>query len=94
MATSTKRPNTISQTTGSYATGKYYRAWSSLNNLKTEASFADCGVSGAWIGGKNGTYPRPAPLKLTNFGFNIPTTAKISKITVYYRHYKPKLSGA
>lgn len=94
MSTSTKRPSTISQTTGSYASGKYYRTWSSLNNLKTEASFADCGVSGAWIGGKNGTYPRPAPLKLTNFGFNIPTTAKISKITVYYRHYKPKLSGA
>lgn len=34
MSTSTKRPNTISQTTGSYASGKYYRSWSNLSNLK------------------------------------------------------------
>ncbi len=94
MSTSTKRPSTITQTSGSYASGKYYRTWSNLANLRNEASFADCGVSGKLIGGKNGTYPRPAPLKLSNFGFNIPSTSKISKITVYYRHYKPKIGGA
>lgn len=97
MSTSTKRPNTINQTTGSYASGKYYRSWSNLSNLKTEASFADCGTGNSnstLIGGKNGTYPRPAPLKLTNFKFNIPSTSKITKITVYYRHYKPKIKGA
>lgn len=94
MATSTKRPNTISQTTGSYASGKYYRSWYNLSNLKVSDKWADCGKSGTLIGGKNGTYPRPAPLKLTNFKFSIPSTAKISKITVYYRHYKSKVSGA
>lgn len=97
MSTSTKRPNTINQTTGSYASGKYYRSWSNLSNLKTEASFADCGTGNSnstLIGGKNGTYPRPAPLKLTNFKFNIPSTSKITKITVYYSHYKPKIKGA
>lgn len=97
MSTSTKRPYTISQTTGSYASGKYYRSWTDLGNLKADESgtpWAECGKSGTWIGGKNGTYPRPAPLKLTNFKFSIPSTAKISKITVYYRHYKPKVSGA
>lgn len=94
MATSTKRPNTISQTTGSYASGKYYRSWYNLSNLKESDKWADCGKSGTLIGGKNGTYPRPAPLKLTNFKFSIPSTAKITKITVYYRHYKPKIGGA
>ncbi|WP_406533420.1 hypothetical protein [Methanobrevibacter sp.] len=97
MTTSTKRPTKISQTSGSYASGKYYRTWSNLSNLKYESNFADCGTGSSnstLIGGKNGSYPRPAPLKLTNFGFSIPSTAKISKITVYYRHYKPKIKGA
>lgn len=52
MSTSTKRPSTITQTSGSYASGKYYRTWSNLANLRNEASFADCGVSGKLIGEK------------------------------------------
>ena len=84
------------ETSGSYASGKYYRTWSGLDNLSANEDRAECGTGtgGNLISGKNGTHPRPAPLRLTNFQFNIPSTAKITEITVYYKHSKPKINGA
>lgn len=89
--------NTVTQTSGSYATGKSYRTWTSLNNLKTAGSVAQCGVStsdSTVIGGKNGTWPRPATITLTNFSFNIPSTAKINSIKVGYTHGMVSYKGA
>jgi len=88
MTSVTKYANTITQTSGSYATGKSYRTWQNKDNLKGSGSAATCGenTDSTAIGGKNGTWPRPSTLTLTNFGFNIPSTAKITSIKVGYSH--------
>jgi hypothetical protein len=82
MASLTKYAGTISQTTG----GKY-RTFSDLNNLKNN-------VEGSWansngnIKGKSSSPNRPSTLSFTNFGFNLPTGAEVSKIVITYRHKK------
>ena len=82
MASLTKYAGTISQTTG----GKY-RTFSDLNNLKNN-------VDGSWansngnIKGKSSSPNRPSTLSFTNFGFNLPTGAEVSKIVITYRHKK------
>ena len=82
MASLTKYAGTISQTTG----GKY-RTFSDLNNLKNavEGSWAN---SNGNIKGKSSSPNRPSTLSFTNFGFNLPTGAEVSKIVVTYRHKK------
>ena len=82
MASLTKYAGTISQTTG----GKY-RTFSDLNNLKNavEGSWAN---SNGNIKGKSSSPNRPSTLSFTNFGFNLPTGAEVSKIVITYRHKK------
>jgi len=82
MASLTKYAGTISQTTGGN-----YRTFSDLNNLKNN-------VEGSWansngnIKGKSSSPNRPSTLSFTNFGFNLPTGAEVSKIVITYRHKK------
>ena len=82
MASLTKYAGTISQTTGGN-----YRSFSDLNNLKNnvEGSWA---VSNGNIKGKSSSPNRPSTLSFTNFGFNLPTGAEVSKIVITYRHKK------
>ena len=81
MATITKYAGTISQTTG----GKYAQ-FSNLANMKNN-------VGGSWsttetIRGKSGSPNRPSTLSFTHFGFNLPTGAEVSKVTITYSHRK------
>ena len=81
MATITKYAGTISQTTG----GKYAQ-FSNLANMKNN-------VGGSWsttetIKGKSGSPNRPSTLSFTHFGFNLPTGAEVSKVTITYSHRK------
>lgn len=81
MATITKYAGTISQTTG----GKYAE-FSNLANMKNN-------VGGSWsttetIRGKSGSPNRPSTLSFTHFGFNLPTGAEVSKVTITYSHRK------
>ena len=82
MASLTKYAGTISQTTG----GKY-RTFSDLANIKNN-------VNGSWansngnIKGKNSSPNRPSNVSCTNFSFNLPTGAEVSRVRVYYRHKK------
>lgn len=82
MASLTKYAGTISQTTG----GKY-RTFSDLANIKNN-------VDGSWansngnIKGKNSSPNRPSNVSCTNFSFNLPTGAEVSRVRVYYRHKK------
>ena len=87
MATITKHPGTITQTTG----GKF-RDFKNLNNIKntTTGSYA---VSNGNIRGKSGSPNRPSTLTLKNFGFNLPVGAEPTKVTVNYRHMKTGSGG-
>ena len=77
MATQTKYAGSISQTTGGN-----YGEWSGLNNIKNnENTTALCDFNG-----KSAQINRPSKLILKNFGFNIPTGARINSITVEYAH--------
>lgn len=82
MSSLTKYAGTISQTTGGN-----FRSFSDLNNLKNN-------VEGSWansngnIKGKSASPNRPSTLSFTNFGFNLPTGAEVSKIVITYRHKK------
>ena len=87
MASVTKYPGTITQTTG----GKF-RDFKNLNNIKntTTGSYA---VSNGNIRGKSGSPNRPSTLTLKNFGFNLPNGAEVTKVTVTYRHKKTGSGG-
>ena len=84
MATITKYAGTVSQTTGAS-----FRTFSNLNNIKngTAGSYA---TSSGVIKGKNSSPNRPSSVTCTNFGFNLPTGAEVSKVVVSYRHRKNK----
>lgn len=82
MSSLTKYAGTISQTTGGN-----YRTFSDLNNLKNNVEGSWANSSGN-IKGKSSSPNRPSTLSFTNFGFNLPTGAEVSKVTVYYRHKK------
>ncbi|MCF0116034.1 MAG: hypothetical protein HUJ56_11850, partial [Erysipelotrichaceae bacterium] len=51
-------------------------------------------VNNEVITGKDGTYPQPDDLSLSNYGFNLPTDAKIIKVTArwYERQINPRNS--
>ncbi len=86
MVTITKYANTISQTSG-----KPYSSFQNLNNLKNANNTY---AKTALIEDKYNTYKRPSTLTLTNFGFNIPTGARINSIKVEYAQQKlAKISG-
>ena len=87
MAKLTKYAGTVSQTTG----GSYV-SWSNLANIKnnTTGSYA---TSNGRIKGKSSSPNRPAPVMCTNFSFNLPTGAEVSKVTVEYRHRKEAYDG-
>lgn len=98
MVTVEKHAQSISQTKGAYKTEKYYREWTNLNNLKSEDNWASCGVTSSnnnytLIGGKTGTWDRPSTISFKNFGFNIPSHAKITRIRVGYTQRKNRIGG-
>lgn len=88
MVTIRKYAKNISQSSGTFIPGrnpKIYRQFTNLNALKNDdGTYASCDN----IGGKNGTWPRPSTLYFRDFGFNIPSYAKIKKIVIGYGHNK------
>ena len=82
MASVTKYPGTVSQTTG----GKFV-SFSNLNNIKNSTENAHA-VSSVLIKSKKSTPNRPSTVSCTGFGFNLPEGAEPTKITVTYRHRK------
>ena len=87
MAKITKYPGSVSQTTGTN-----YVSWSDLANIKnnTVGSYA---TSSSRIKGKSSSPNRPSPVMCTNFSFNLPTGAEVTKVSVEYRHRKEKYNG-
>ena len=82
MATLTKFPGTVSQTTGGN-----YRTFSDLNNIKVIGSGLYA-TSSANIKGKSSSPNRASTISCTNFNFNLPTGAEVTKVTVHYNHRK------
>ena len=82
MATLTKFPGTVSQTTGGD-----YRTFSDLNNIKVIGSGLYA-TSSANIKGKSSSPNRPSTISCTNFNFNLPTGAEVTKVNVHYNHRK------
>ena len=82
MATLTKFPGTVSQTTGGN-----YRTFSDLNNIKVIGSGLYA-TSSANIKGKSSSPNRPSTISCTNFNFGLPTGAEVTKVTVHYNHRK------
>ena len=82
MASVTKYPGTVSQTTG----GKFV-SFSNLNNVKNSVENAHA-VSSVLIKSKKQSPNRPSTVSCKGFGFNLPEGAEPTKITVTYRHRK------
>ena len=82
MATLTKFPGTVSQTTGGN-----YRTFSDLTNIKVIGSGLYA-TSSANIKGKSSSPNRPSTISCTNFNFNLPTGAEVTKVNVHYNHRK------
>ena len=82
MATLTKFPGTVSQTTGGD-----YRTFSDLNNIKVIGSGLYA-TSSANIKGKSSSPNRPSTISCTTFNFNLPTGAEVTKVNVHYNHRK------
>ena len=80
MASVTKYPGTVSQTTG----GKFV-SFSNLNNVKNSVENAHA-VSSVLIKSKKQSPNRPSTVSCKGFGFNLPEGAEPTKITVTYRH--------
>lgn len=81
MVAVTKYPSTVTQ----IDSGIPYKNWSSLGNAVSNNNYdARCND----IGSSSGSYNRPGPLKVTGFGFNIPSDARIDSIVVTYEHFK------
>lgn len=87
MASITKYAGTVTQTTG----GSYV-SWSNLANIKNAAENS-WATSSTRIKGKSSSPNRPSPVMCTNFSFNLPTGAEVSKVTVTYRHKKVAYNG-
>ncbi|WP_292475453.1 hypothetical protein [Methanosphaera sp.] len=97
--TMTKYPQKIQITPGYTCGGtdNQYKCWDYLDNLKTSNGIAYCrhesyatpdNPDRHYIAGKNGTYKQPAPLDLTNFGFNFGSDIVIEKIEIGYKQQK------
>ena len=81
MASLVKYANTISQTTGTV-----YSSFSNLGNLKNGSDGSLATTSD--VKGKSTTPNRPSTLSFTNFNFNLPTGAEVTKVVVTYRQKK------
>ena len=94
MVTVRKYANNITQSSGVYQGGsnpRQYRIFTNLAALKADdGNYAQCNN----LGGKNGTWNRPSTLYFKDFGFNIPSYAKITKIVVGYAHNKITYSSS
>ena len=82
MASITKYCGTASQTTGGS-----YRTFSDLNNIKVNTDNV-WATSSANIKGKSSSPNRPSTVTCTNFSFNLPTGAEVTKVITTYRHKK------
>lgn len=82
MASLTKLPGVVSQTTGGN-----YRTFSDLANIKVIGSGLYATSSGDILG-KNSSPNRPSIVSCSNFSFNLPAGAEVSKVTVQYNHRK------
>lgn len=100
-----KYPQNIRITSG-YTCGaedNQYKCWDNLDNLKTGGT-AYCrhpNYSSPLIAGKNGTYKQPAPLDITDFGFNFGDDIVIEKGIFHFEQqkfinngYYPEIGGA
>ena len=81
MASIIKYAGTISQTTGTV-----YSSFSNLANLKNGSDGSLATTSD--VKGKSTNPNRPSTLSFTNFGFNLPTGAEVTKVVVTYRQKK------
>jgi len=81
LASIIKYAGTISQTTGTV-----YSSFSNLGNLKNGSDGSLATTSD--VKGKSTTPNRPSTLSFTNFGFNLPTGAEVTKVIVTYRQKK------
>ena len=81
MASIIKYAGTISQTTGTV-----YSSFSNLANLKNGNDGSLATTSD--VKGKSTNPNRPSTLSFTNFGFNLPTGAEVTKVIVTYRQKK------
>ena len=82
MASVTKYPSNVSQTTG----GKFV-SFSNLANIKNNAEGAHA-VSSVLIKSKKQSPNRPSTVSCKGFGFSLPEGAEPTKITITYRHRK------
>ena len=81
MASLIKYAGSISQTTGTV-----YSSFSNLGNLKNGSDGSLATTSD--VKGKSTNPNRPSTLSFTNFGFNLPTGAEVTKVVVTYRQKK------
>lgn len=81
MVSLIKYAGNISQTTGTV-----YSSFSNLGNLKNGSDGSLATTSN--IKGKASNPNRPSTLSFTNFGFNLPTGAEVTKVVVTYRQKK------
>ena len=81
MASIIKYAGSISQTTGTV-----YSSFSNLGNLKNGSDGSLATTSD--VKGKSTNPNRPSTLSFTNFGFNLPTGAEVTKVIVTYRQKK------
>ena len=79
MPSITKYCNTYSQTADSNNA-----KFSNLVTLKGASGYAETST----ISKKGGTRPKPSTVTVTNFQFNLPTGAEVTKIKVEYAHRK------
>lgn len=79
MVSQIKYAQKIDARSGEYYNNKYFSSFSNLDGLKGKNQVASCLLDAA--GGRNVYIPT---LEFSDFGFNIPETAKIDKIIVYY----------
>ena len=81
MASIIKYAGTVSQTNGTV-----YSSFSNLGNLKNGSDGSLATTSD--VKGKSTNPNRPSTLSFTNFGFNLPTGAEVTKVIVTYRQKK------
>ena len=84
MSSMTKYAGTVTQTTGGS-----YRTFSDLANVKDGSSSS--ATSSGNIKGKSSSPNRPSTLTFTNFGFNLPTGAEVTRVSVSFCHRKNKV---
>ena len=99
MASVTKYPSSVSQS--SVSTKNKYHAWANLDNLKnsSSSSYAQCGGAGSPLQPKSASsHNRPAKFvakfnRNSTTKFNVPTYADVDSIVVEYAHSIPASSG-